>query len=391
MLVDRSEPCSLGAEIREILASSETQNAQKGPIIVSVNAAERVLLSGEELDTYWQLKEEETRRLEELEHRHLREKELTTLTTGGVGGEGMNMENEADTSDESGDSEDEDEENYEDKKEDYVPEEAGVVSSVSVSGKEINLRKKRKQIEKLQKKDAKKTKSIGRIAQYATPRFQMFETRELRQLPEYMDEYGLDNSDLMLTEIVTSTTLVPKQGKIHRTKEMQEAGSVALAEATKRAEEEALVEDEDVIDPTAPPSKVISKPTRVQLTCAFKETPPSAWGRLDLKGVKTLINKCSPKHLILLHGGNNLTHSSPSRDVKGLNHMKKVIEYATKSLGAMRVFAPAVNQAVQLQVTSSRILTFLILLCILAFISIFISTFIPSQSLFLSHHCLHIL
>ena len=184
----------------------------------------------------------------------------------------------------------------------------------------------------------------------------MFETRELRHLPEYMDEYGLDNDDLTITDIVTSTSLVPKQGKIHRTKELasgrnSSGSSNTQGDMSKRVTEEAHVEEEDVIDPTAPPSKVISTPTRVQLTCAFKEIAPSAWGRLDFKGVKTLINKCSPKHLIVLHGGNNVTNSSPSRHARGMGHMKKVLDYATKSMGAARVFAPEVNQPVSLQVS----------------------------------------
>jgi hypothetical protein len=172
-----------------------------------------------------------------------------------------------------------------------------------------------------------------------------------------MDEYGLDNSDLTPTEIVTSTSLVPKHGKVLRHKEVT-GDSTASAIATKGIQEKMLHGDEDeVIDPTAPPSKVVSKPTRIQLTCSFKEIPPSAWGRLDFKGVKTLVNKCSPKHLVLLHGANNVTHSSPSGHVRGLTHMNKVIEYACKSIGASHVFAPEVNQGVLIQVPTPNICT----------------------------------
>jgi hypothetical protein len=320
-----------------------------------VNSAERVPLSGEELKVFERLQEEDFLRQQEVTHRHLREKELTTLIGGGAGGEeltgkgGMNLISGGgdgdvdadDTSDESGDSDSEEDGDVE-----YIPEEAA-------NGEDNSTKKRKQKDDKRLKNKAKKTKSIGRIAQYATPRFQMFETRELRHLPEYMDEYGLDNSDLTFTEVVTSTSLVPKQGKIHRTKATTSTGdSLALAVAARRAEEEALLDDlDEVLDPHAPPSKIVSTPTRVQLTCAFKEIPPSAWGRLDFKGVKTLINKCAPKHLILLHGGNNVTHSSPTGHVRGLTHMKKVIEYARKAMGATRVFAPEVNQAVHLQVS----------------------------------------
>jgi hypothetical protein len=342
---DRSEPATLGAEIRELIATSAKQNAAKGPIIVTVNSAERVLLTGDELETYIRLKEEDHRRLEELEHRHLREKELTTLIGGGTDESGLpiRLDNgedlDADTSDESDDGS-EFEVDVNGDHEAYVPEEASLA-----------VGKKRRQKDRSIQNGTKKTKSIGRIAQYATPRFQMFETRELRQLPDCMDEYGLDNSDLNFTEIVTSTTLVPKYGKVHRGKDVVEAKGT-LAVTSQGVTEEMLHGDEDdEIDPNAPPSKVVSTPTRVQLTCTFKEIAPAAWGRLDFKGVKTLINKCAPKHLILLHGTNNISHSSASGHIRGLSHVNKVVEYASKSIGASRVFAPEVNQIVHLQVS----------------------------------------
>ena len=148
---DRSEPASLSAQIREHIAASEKQNAQKGPIIVSVNSTQRVLLSGDDLDTYWQLKEEEVRRLEELEHRHLREKELATLIGGGPnasgkeeqgglhlglkGGEEEDLDDAA-TSDESDGSDFDDEDDEEDDV--YVPEDAA-------TDDKAKLKKKRKQ------------------------------------------------------------------------------------------------------------------------------------------------------------------------------------------------------------------------------------------------------
>ena len=335
---DRSEPNTLGASIRELIANSSQGNQnQKDPIIVPVCKAERVLLSGVELETFSTLRDEESRRLEELEHRHLREKELTTLI-GGDSAENraaLNTADGADTSDESGDSDFDEEMGHEE----YLPEAAGH----KVAGK-------KRAIPDNNGSFSKKTKSVGRIAQYATPRFPMFETREQNQLPEYMDEYGLDNSDLNFTDIVTSTTLVPKQGKI-ATKESNSNSEINGHTSNEGVESVgASGNGDEEIALNAPPSKIVSVMTRVQLTCSFKEIPPSAWGRLDFKGVKTLISKCSPKNLIILHGGNNVTHSSPTGQVRRLAHMNKVINFATKSLGNSQVFVPEVNQTVDISV-----------------------------------------
>lgn len=48
---------------------------------------------------------------------------------------------------------------------------------------------------------------IGRIAQYAKPRFTMFESRLMDPLS---DEYGVVNNDLKFSSTVTSTTLLPR-------------------------------------------------------------------------------------------------------------------------------------------------------------------------------------
>ena len=39
------------------------------------------------------------------------------------------------------------------------------------------------------------------------------------------------------------------------------------------------------------PFKMVSKRVRMQFTCSFKDLPSSCWGRVDLKGVKTLVGE----------------------------------------------------------------------------------------------------
>ena len=39
------------------------------------------------------------------------------------------------------------------------------------------------------------------------------------------------------------------------------------------------------------PSKIVTKKMRIQFTCGFKEMPPLLWGRIDLKGLKTIIGQ----------------------------------------------------------------------------------------------------
>lgn len=41
---------------------------------------------------------------------------------------------------------------------------------------------------------------------------------------------------------------------------------------------------------------------RIQFTCGFKEMPPTLWGRIDLKGLKTIIGKVCPARVIVLRG-----------------------------------------------------------------------------------------
>lgn len=50
------------------------------------------------------------------------------------------------------------------------------------------------------------------------------------------------------------------------------------------------------------PSKIIAKKMRIQFTCGFKEMPPTLWGRIDLKGLKTIIGKVCPSRVIVLRG-----------------------------------------------------------------------------------------
>ena len=49
---------------------------------------------------------------------------------------------------------------------------------------------------------------VGRIAEYAKPRFPMFQSRNIDPVTD--DNYGMSNADLNFPTLVTSAALVPR-------------------------------------------------------------------------------------------------------------------------------------------------------------------------------------
>mmetsp|Transcript_334 Transcript_334/g.618 ORF Transcript_334/g.618 Transcript_334/m.618 type:complete len:893 (+) Transcript_334:113-2791(+) len=334
IFTDQPQHGTLAAEIR-LLSHSP-------PIIATVDRPERVLLEGEELSSYMAKQVEGARREDEAEHRRMRERELAQL----IGG--TTVTEEVDGSDQSGDDEEPDVTEIKSDS-DAVTLATPTKRSLSVESSNFNSGFKRARISN----GASNSSSIGRISQYAKPRFNMFETKEIEPT---VDDYGAANTDLKFTSVVTSSILVPRQGgslqlpssSLHI---QQNSGDVPnrgqgsdispvlpLTPSMDRIADERV--DSSLNEDQQPPFKIISKKVKIQFTCGFKELPSNTWGRSDFKGVKTIISTCGPRRVVVLRGTGH--------------DCDAVVQYSRRSSKA-DAFAPSNFEAVEFSVKPDRI------------------------------------
>lgn len=115
------------------------------------------------------------------------------------------------------------------------------------------------------------------------------------------DEYGVINSDLKFASSITSTALLPRYAPPslslpHSLWSHGKPNSAPIAlEKNRSGGGGRGKEDADALGSgpafASAPSKIVTKKMRIQFTCGFKEMPPLLWGRIDLKGLKTIIGE----------------------------------------------------------------------------------------------------
>jgi hypothetical protein len=82
------------------------------------------------------------------------------------------------------------------------------------------------------------------------------------------------------------------------------------------------------------PTKVIGEKIRVQFTCSFRELQLHYSGRADLRAVRTIVTKLSPRRVAVLSGGGGATESDVEVALNSLRDLTTTVwaprQYSTK-------------------------------------------------------------